>query len=355
MTPIPEGIYPAILFQSAPAPAVDGILKPMKENGYADSGADVGFALNQAGVKMICPVAEPHISIDREWVFPDNSAGISHALAKGANVLWLNTVLYKDHPVEEFLRKGVAVVGQDPRTVQQFDDKWLTSDLLHANGIPVPEKIKVNEGDKGIIPFGYPFILKPIRGRGSQGVRLVHNQEQYAPTLDSLFSTGLYGNSLYAEPFLPGEEITVTVMPPGRYHIFGEEEYKPSHWCLTAVKRFNHQDGVAPYNGVVPIVENSRVISAREQDSEPIQSVYQHCAKAAALTGARAPVRIDCRQDAAGNYQLFDLNMKPNMTGPSRPHRFDQDSLVALAAADLGWNFTDLLVNILNQRWRKGE
>ncbi|RYY55236.1 MAG: ATP-grasp domain-containing protein [Chitinophagaceae bacterium] len=355
MTPIPQGIFPAILFQSAPAPATDGIMKPMKENGYADSGADVGFALQQAGLKMVCPVAEPHISIDREWVFPDNAAGISHALNKGANVIWLNTVLYKDHPIEDFLRKGVAVVGQDPRSVQQFDDKWLTSEMLQSAGIPVPAKTKLFAGGPAAAPFSFPFVVKPIRGRGSQGVYLVRNQEQFEQTLGTLFAGGLYGSAVYAEPFLSGEEITVTVMPPGTYYIFDEEVTKADHWCLTAVKRFNHQDGVAPYNGVVPIVENSRVISAREQESNAIQTVYGHCAKAAALTNARAPVRIDCRQDEAGTYQLFDLNMKPNMTGPSRPHRYDQDSLVALAAADLGWNYTDLLINILNQHWRKGE
>ncbi|MET0636552.1 MAG: carboxylate--amine ligase [Chitinophagaceae bacterium] len=354
MTKIPEGIFPAVLFQAAPAPAVDGVVKPMKENGYADSGADIGFALSQSGVKMVCPVNEPQIKVDRDWVFPDSTAGIAHALSKGANVLWLNTVLYRGHPVEEFMRKGIAVVGQDPALVQQYDDKWVTGNLLAKHGLAVPDKIWINEGDQVSIPFGFPFILKPIRGRGSQGVQLIRDAMQYQTVLQNVFEDGLYGSSMYAEAFLPGEEITITVMPPGVYEIFGDMEQKHRHWCLTAVKRFNHQDGVAPYNGLVPVVENSRVISSREQDSAAIQEVYEQCSVAASLVGARAPIRIDCRQDVSGKYQLFDLNMKPNMTGPSRPHRFEQDSLVALAAADLSWNFNDLLINILNQHWRKG-
>jgi len=45
------------------------------------------------------------------------------------------------------------------------------------------------------------------------------------------------------EEFLSGEEATVTVMPPSK----GWDEY----WDLLIVMRFNHEEGVAPYNGVV--------------------------------------------------------------------------------------------------------
>jgi D-alanine-D-alanine ligase len=48
---------------------------------------------------------------------------------------------------------------------------------------------------------------------------------------------------------------------------------------------------------------------------------------------------------------LFDLNMKPNMTGPSRPQRQNQDSLTLLTSRKIGWNYLDLLRNILKQTW----
>lgn len=78
----------------------------------------------------------------------------------------------------------------------------------------------------------------------------------------------------------------------------------------------------------------------------------QQCATAARLVGAKAPIRIDCRQQVAGgDYYLFDLNMKPNMTGAARPGREDQDSLAALAARAIGWNYPDLVTNMLRQAW----
>lgn len=76
------------------------------------------------------------------------------------------------------------------------------------------------------------------------------------------------------------------------------------------------------------------------------------CAIAAQLAGAKAPIRVDCRQGAGSeSYYLFDLNMKPNMTGAGRPGRENQDSLSALAARAIGWDFAALLENMLRQVW----
>lgn len=178
-----ELIFPAILFQANAAPVVDGIIKPMKTNGYADSGADIGYALMQSGVKVVCPVLDPLVAVDLNWVFPDTSEGISHALSKGANVLWLNTVLYKGHPIEEYLRKGITVVGQEPALVQQFDDKLFTGALLRKNGLPVPDSVLISDPLPATLPFELPFVLKPVRGRGSEGVTVIRDEQSFIATL----------------------------------------------------------------------------------------------------------------------------------------------------------------------------
>ncbi|KAL3608899.1 hypothetical protein FPOAC2_03910 [Fusarium poae] len=46
-------------------------------------------------------------------------------------------------------------------------------------------------------------------------------------------------------------------------------------------------------------------------------------------------------------FALFDVNMKPNMTGPGRPGREDQASLTLLAANGLGWDYKELLRQII--------
>ena len=92
-------------------------------------------------------------------------------------------------------------------------------------------------------------------------------------------------------------------------------------------------------------------MNTNETASDNVREVIAHCELASSLIQARAPVRIDGREDDEGKFHLFDLNLKPNMTGPSRVHRQGQDSLTVLAAKAIGWSYHDLLLNVLNQKW----
>jgi D-alanine-D-alanine ligase len=343
----------AILYQADTPPAKNRIIKPMKPGGYSDSGADIGFALKQAGIDVITPVDLPDVERDLDWVFPDTRKGIADARARGATILWLNTVLFAGHPVEDVINNGMAIIGQVPRVADIYDDKLVTNELLRSNHVPIPESVLIHANDVASmsVPFIFPVVVKPVRGRGSQGVVVVRNAADLPNVLNELFAEQRYGDAIYMEPYLPGEEITITVMPPGNYILNGKECIYEKYWSLPPVKRFNHQDGVAPYNGVVAVINNSRVLNEYELETDPIKSVCRQCERAAYLVHAKAPVRIDCRADATGTFFLFDLNMKPNMTGASRPNRIGQDSLTALAARKIGWSFTDLLLNMFRQRW----
>lgn len=345
----------ALLYQAAQPPAKNGIVKPMKPGGYSDSGADIAYTLQKAGISVVTPVENPDPAQALDWVFPDTKAGIDQALRSGARVLWLNTVLFDSHPVQDYLTKGIRVVGQDPDSVDLFDDKWHTNQLLKSQGLPIPRAvILTSRGEVGALGnINFPVVVKPIRGRGSAGVTLVESESELIETLDTLVRSSAYGDAMLVEEFLPGQEVTLTLMPAGIYQIEGKTVEKTTAWSLPPVRRFNHQNGVAPYNGVVAVVENSRVLSRQEQETRPVQKLMQECQKAATLVNARAPIRIDCRQDASGLYVLFDLNMKPNMTGPGRPGRDDQTSLSGLAAEGIGWRYPDLLLNMLAQPWSR--
>lgn len=149
----------------------------------------------------------------------------------------------------------------------------------------------------------------------------------------------------------------LTINPPipqVQSQINNEPAFFDQPWCLPAVKRFNHKDGIAPYSGVVAVMENSAVLSDDELRSDTIQQVYSDCVTAAEQLQIKAPIRIDCRANETGEYLLFDVNLKPNMTGSSRPHRENQDSLTLMAARKIGWTYFDLLNNMLNQKWKSG-
>jgi len=244
-------------------------------------------------------------------------------------------------------------VGQIPSVVDTYDNKIKTNLLLSNKGLKIPayRLISGEKIDQLKIDLSFPLVVKPIRGRGSQGVKLVSSEKEMLSVLQGMFEAATFGDMVYVEEFLPGEEITISVMPPGKYQINGSDVSKPGYWCLPPVKRMNHKDGIAPYNGIVAVTQNSVVMEDAEVLEPYVQSVMKMCKAAARLVQARAVIRIDCRADSVGNFFLFDLNMKPNMTGASRPHRSDQDSLTAIAARRIGWSFDDFLRNMLNQRW----
>ena len=344
----------AILHQAKLPPIKDGIQKPMKPGGYSDSGADIAYELVKNGIAIITPVDNPTIENDLHWVFPDTENGIQSALNKGANTFWLNTVLYENHEIENYFDQDLEFIGQLPKQVDLYDDKFYTNSVLRNNQIPIPKSklISIENLTDYHLDIDFPLIIKPIRGRGSQGVSMVKSHKELDYKLKAFFSNNAYGNKVYVEQFLSGQEITITVMPPGNYLIDTQEEIYKKPWSLPAVKRFNHENGIAPYNGVVAVMENSAVFQNSELNSDIIMEVSRHCEKAGTLLNIKAPIRIDCRADENGNYFLFDLNMKPNMTGPSRPQRKNQDSLTLLASRKIGWNYIDLLKNMIRQSWK---
>ena len=344
----------AILYQAQLPPIKDGIQKPMKPGGYSDSGADIAYELKKNDILIVTPVSNPDIKTDLDWVFPDTKEGIQDALNRGASTFWLNTVVYKNHDIEHFFNPNIEFIGHRPEQIDIYDDKYLTNEILRKNKIPVPKTklISIKNLSDYRLDIDFPVVIKPIRGRGSQGVSLVKNQKELDEKLNILFINKDFGNALYVERFLNGQEITVTVMPSGNYFINNKEKNYKKPWCLPAVKRVNHKDGIAPYSGIVAVIKNSSVLENDELDSKEIIEVYSHCQKAAELLNIKALIRIDCRADENGNYFLFDLNMKPNMTGPSRPHRQNQDSLTLLASKKIGWNYIDLLRNMLKQAWK---
>lgn len=288
----------AVFYQQAPPPIRAGSKKPMKPGGYRDSGADMAVALNALSLKVLTPHDNPQIEHDADWVFPDTLEGFQMAFDRGARIFWLNTVLHDQHPILQFPH-AVRLVGQDPR----------------------------------------------------QGVRLLHSPPELEQECASWRSHQFYGSGFLLEEWLPGCEITVSVLPPGSYQIAGKNVNKTHHWALPAVERFDQVKGVMPYNGDVPVIKNSRLVTVSHPQFVQMQTVLRACEQALELIGAKGISRVDCRQDASGTFKIFDLNMKPNLTGAGRPGREDQDSLSTIAAQGVGWSYAQFLSQLLNQAW----
>ncbi|KAJ5156309.1 hypothetical protein N7492_009112 [Penicillium capsulatum] len=337
----------AVLFQDIEPPVINGVQKPKKPGGYQDSGADIAFTLRSKGLDVVTPVASPDVFDHQDWCFSDTEEGIHSAVQNGATHLWANTILFDSHPLQRSQKltpraSDIFVVGQPPSMVEDFDDKaYLNGKLRDIGGYTLPKSWLVQasddlEGTIGSISR-FPYVGKPVRGRGSHGVKLCYNASQLKDHIETLLKESPL---IMIEEFLAGEEATITVMPPSPEH--------PVHWSMPPVLRFNHSDGIAPYNGVVAVTANSRVVTDDEMKDRAYSKIMEESVNVARLIGATAPIRIDVRKFEKGSdFALFDINMKPNMTGPGRPGREDQASLTAMAAFAIGWDYGTLLQKIL--------
>jgi len=347
----------AMIYQALPPPVIDGLRKDPKPGGYSDSGADIAFCLRAAGFDIVTPAADPDPAQAFDWVFPDTREGLQAASDAGANLIWANTVLFEGHPIEAFLASH-WIVGQLPARQQAVDDKFATNALLHVAGLPVARSILVaREAGVDVAALStlspaaleaqglrFPLVVKPIRGRGSQGVSRVADHAALAQAVGALLDEGLFGDRVIVEEYLAGEELTLTVLPGAASD--------DGPLVLPPVRRFNHAGGIAPYNGTVAVTANSVALTPAECEAQPVQRIMAACAAAFTQVGALGATRIDCRADGDGRYLIFDLNVKPNMTGAGRPGRDDQDSLCAIAARAAGWPYAGLLAKMLDGAWR---
>ncbi|KAE8367547.1 hypothetical protein BDV27DRAFT_169482 [Aspergillus caelatus] len=342
-----QGPTVAVLFQDIDPPVINGVCKPRKPGGYQDSGADIAYTLRSKGINITTPDPSPQVSKHEGWCFSDTEEGIVSAVNNGATHLWANTILFDSHPLQRSQKltpyaSDLYVVGQPPGLVENCDDKAFLNDKLRLlGGYTLPRSWLVSKSDNldeflGSIK-SFPVVGKPVRGRGSHGVKLCHSPAQLKQHIEALLGESPL---IMIEEYLAGEEATITVMPPS--------PERPGHWSMLPVTRFNHADGIAPYNGSVAVTANSRVVTKEEMKDPAYGKVMEECQGVAKLIGATAPIRIDVRRFGEGSeFALFDINMKPNMTGPGRPGREDQASLTAMAAAAIGWDYGTLLQKIL--------
>ncbi|PUU78791.1 hypothetical protein B9Z19DRAFT_1126041 [Tuber borchii] len=279
----------AIHHQAIPPPIINGSFKPPKPGGCKDACADIAYtvhSLNDPKINITTPAPHPNPATDTGWSFPDTQPGILTATA----------------------------AANPPKLVEVVDNKAFTNKLLQHHGFPTP-KSWLLEGDpkRSIERLGqlvydlpYPIILKPVRGRGSEGVQLVNGFVGMLDALDDLLN--IYSVVL-VEELLKGEEGT----------------------------RFSQASGAMPWSGHIPVTKSSRVLSAREEDSWH-RGAKIECQMATELLKLTRVTRIDIRRkdENGGKFFLYDVNPRSNRTGASHPGRDDQHGLCTMATKGFG-------------------
>jgi len=116
--------------------------------------------------------------------------------------------LVKDHIQTRNI--PVNIVANSSATMECTFDKWLTKEILSHHHTPVTpgRAIETIDGVGDLLrEFGFPLIIKERKSYTGMGVRIVHNIDELRRHVTRNFERGLF-----AEPFLPGSEVSMEVI-----------------------------------------------------------------------------------------------------------------------------------------------
>ncbi|KAH0358828.1 glutathione synthetase ATP-binding domain-like protein, partial [Aureobasidium melanogenum] len=123
--------------------------------------------------------------------------------------------------------------------VELHDDKHYVNDMLRKSGkFTLPRGWLLEDDGTDLdaklhsLDLRFPVVGKPVRGRGSHGVKVCQDMAELRTHVQSLFKES---PAIILEDYLAGQEATVTVLPPSDEH--------SSHRALPIVTRFNHTNG----------------------------------------------------------------------------------------------------------------
>jgi D-alanine-D-alanine ligase len=207
-------------------------------------------------------------------------------------------------------------------------DKQLTKNELVPHGIPMPEGVIVDceslyAGD----PIARPYVLKPVNEGSSVGVAIVTEEGNYGtPIAPDSEGPWRHFDSLLAEPFIPGRELTVAVL--------GDE--------ALAVTELKPKSGFYDYDAKYTDGLTEHVCPAEIPDDIAAE------AKAIALKAhrllnckgtSRSDFRWDEKKGLVGLY-LLEVNTQPGMTPLS---------LVPEQGRHIGLSYAELVQRIVDE------
>ena len=222
---------------------------------------------------------------------------------------------------------GLRYTGSGFQACALTMDKYVAKLLAREEGVPVADWVLLR-GDQlgdyedprdlqGIVDkLGLPLIVKPNAGGSSVGISKVETTDQLREATQQALK---YSSSALLERFIPGRELTVTVLDGTALPVV---EIKPlSGWYDYANK---YKAGRSEYLAPAPIEE--AVAQLIQMYAERLWQVF----------GLRGYARIDFRYDGDQPYFL-EVNTLPGMTPLS---------LTPMAAKAVGISFADLVVKI---------
>tara|TARA_R110002124_G_scaffold61962_1_gene169440 strand:+ start:45843 stop:46745 length:903 start_codon:yes stop_codon:yes gene_type:complete len=199
-------------------------------------------------------------------------------------------------------------------------DKPMAKRLFEAEGIPVADHVVTTiEAARAKEPMARPYVAKPMNEGSSVGVHIVREGDNEPPFEGSGWS---YGELVMIERYIPGRELTVSVMG-GKALAVTE---------ITTGRGFYDYDAKYINGGSIHVIP-------AEVDKSFYDQAMDLSERAFKAIGCRGVARTDFRYDGDTLYML-EINTQPGMT---------PTSLVPEQAAHAGLSFQDLVVWMVEQ------
>ena len=199
-------------------------------------------------------------------------------------------------------------------------DKPMAKRLFEAEGIPVADHVVTTiEAARAKEPMARPYVAKPMNEGSSVGVHIVREGDNEPPFEGSGWS---YGELVMIERYIPGRELTVSVMG-GKALAVTE---------ITTARGFYDYDAKYINGGSIHVIP-------AEVDKSVYDQAMDLSERAFKAIGCRGVARTDFRYDGDTLYML-EINTQPGMT---------PTSLVPEQAAHAGLSFQDLVVWMVEQ------
>jgi len=260
---------------------------------------------------------------------------------------------YESHVVSYLELLKVPYTGCNPRGILLGNDKALCKKILTWHGVRCPAFTSFEPGTKKArLPKGvdYPVIVKSAIEHGSTGLSqasVVYDEAHLRKRVAYMFDK--VGGEVIAEQFIPGRELTVSVVGNGsRLHVLPVWEVwydklpKGKHAIATEQVKWDvdYAQSIGIKTG------KARKLSTGKQ--REVQRIARDAYRALGLSGYG---RMDMRMDERGDVYVIEANVNPDLT---EIEDFSE------AAAAYGWDYGELLQQIVNAGlrypapWKRG-
>ncbi len=105
----------------------------------------------------------------------------------------------------ERIRKesGAVAISNKPETIALGSDKWRTYEFMKRNGLPCAESALPGDGERFVKEFGFPVVVKPREGHGSEGFYIAGGKDELEHAIEAIHKRGWHP---VLQEFLAGED-----------------------------------------------------------------------------------------------------------------------------------------------------